>query len=109
MRAALSWPADADGDVLRRLQSGGFDFSEPCMIDFNVDFLEWPPALEALELIRSRHPESIVYPEEGDSAGYVLLQVKERLTYELVTRVQAEMSALLAPFGGVCESWGVLR
>lgn len=33
MRTALSWPADADGDVLRRLQSGGFDFSEPCTID----------------------------------------------------------------------------
>lgn len=45
----------------------------------------------ALELIRSRYPEAIVYPEEGDSAGYVLFQVKERLTYELVTRVQAEM------------------
>jgi hypothetical protein len=105
----MNWPNDADGDVVRRLRSQGFDFSQPCTIDFNVDFLEWPPAQAALDLIRSRHPEAIVYPEEGDSAGYVLFQVHDRVTYELVTRVQAEMSALLAPFGGLCESWGVLH
>jgi len=34
----MSWPTDADGDVLRRLQNGGFDFSKPTLIDFNVTY-----------------------------------------------------------------------
>ena len=105
----MSWPDDADGDVLRRLQSSGFDFAQPCTIDFNIDFLEWPPAQEAIEVIRSRYPQVVVYSEEGDSAGYLLFQVRDVLTYGLVTRVQAEVSVLMAPFGGICESWGVLH
>jgi hypothetical protein len=105
----MNWPNDADGDVLRRLQDQGFDFTRPCAIDFNVDFLEWPPPPEAIDLIRQCYPQTVVYEEEGDSAGYVLFQVHDKLTYELVMRVQAEMSALLAQYGGVCESWGVLH
>lgn len=31
-----NWPDDADGDVLRRMQRTGFDFSKPCLIDCNV-------------------------------------------------------------------------
>lgn len=65
--------------------------------------------LRRLELIEGRYPGAVVYPEEGDSPGYVMFKIRDHLTYELVMRVQAEMSALLALFGGVCESWGVLR
>jgi hypothetical protein len=35
--------------------------------------------------------------------------VRALVTYELVMSVQREMSALVADFGGHCESWGVLQ
>ena len=34
----MTWPSDADGDVLRRLEQSGFHFSKSTLIDFNVDF-----------------------------------------------------------------------
>ena len=104
----MSWPADPDGDVFRRLQAQGFTFSEPHAIDFNVDFNEWPPPQEAIIALRSQHPNLEVVEPDADSPGYVLFQVVGKVSYELVTSVQRSASSLVAKFGGVCESWGVL-
>ena len=41
-----------------------------------------------------------------DGDGYVLIVVHEQLCYELVMRVQRELTALAAPYGGKCDSWG---
>lgn len=35
-------------------------------------------------------------------------QIFEMLSYNLLVRLQAEISESMAPFGGVCESWGLL-
>lgn len=105
-----AWPGDVDGDVLRRMDEDGFDFSKPVEIDFNIDFESWPPPEAALARIRERHPDArVVEPGEGDDEdddGYVQVVVNDVLSYELVMRVQRELSALAEPFGGVCESWG---
>lgn len=105
----MNWPKDADGDVLRRLESRGFDFAKSYVIDFNVDFEEWPPASEALQLIRAQYPSTVVYQPEEGSPGYVQFQIYSPVTYDLVTRVQRETSDLMRRFGGVCESWGVMH
>ena len=104
----MSWPADPDGDVFRRLQAQAFNFSEPHAIDFNVEFVRWPPPQEAVALLRSRHPSLEVVQPEADFPGYVLFQVVDKVSYELVTSVQRSTSSLVTKFGGVCESWGVL-
>jgi regulator of ribonuclease activity B len=104
-----NWPNDADGDVLRSMEESGFDFSMPCLIDFNVDFENWPPSPEAMRLLSREYPSAKIYDPEGDSAGYVLIQVHALLTYELVIRTQAYVSELMAPFKGECVSWGVLH
>jgi hypothetical protein len=104
----VSWPADPDGDVFRRLQAQGFNFSEAHAIDFNVDFNRWPPPQEAITLLRSRHPNLEVVGPEADTPGYVSFRVSGKVSYEHVTSVQRSTSSLLAKFGGVCESWGVL-
>ena len=103
----MNWPTDADGDVLRRLQEGGFDFSKPCLIDFNVDFSEWPPSQQAVRLLSGTYPSVKVYEPDGDGAGYIQFQIYAPLTYELVMRIQATTTELMAPFNGECVSWGV--
>ena len=103
------WPNDVDGDVFRRLEESGFDLSKYHEIDFNVDFKRWPPMPEALTHIRARYPNAVVYEPSGEDRGHVQFQVHARVTYELVMRIQAEMSALLADFGGYCQSWGVMQ
>jgi hypothetical protein len=103
------WPDDADGDVLRRMARHGFDFARPWTIDFNVDFAHWPPSTEALSLLIRAFPNAVVYEPSAEGEGYVQFQVNALVAYALVTRIQAEVSAWMAPFGGVCESWGVLH
>lgn len=52
-----SWPANADGDVFRRLESSGFDFTEERTVDFNVDFEKWLPPKEAVAALRREFGE----------------------------------------------------
>ena len=103
----MSWPADPDGDVFRRLQEQGFNFLEPHAIDFNVEFNEWPPPQEAIALLRTRHPSLEVVEPDAEIPGYVSFQVFGAVSYEHVTSVQRSASSMVATFGGVCESWGV--
>ena len=102
------WPDDVDGDVLRRMEEGGFDFSIATDIDFNIDCEAWPPSVEFMARLADAYPDAeLVEPEEDDDGeGFVQVVVRDFLTYELVMRVQAELTELARPYGGVCESWG---
>ena len=107
-KAPAQWPDDVDGDVLRQMEEGGFDFSLAADIDFNIDFEAWPPSVQFMAELAAHYPDAeVVDPEEDDDGdGYVQVVVRDFLTYELVMRVQGELTALAAPYGGVCESWG---
>lgn len=93
---------------MRRLRDHGLDFEAPHLIDFNVDFAAWPPAPEAIAALVSRYQNVRVFdPEEGQTSGDVLIQIEEMVSYDFVVQTQATISNLMAPFGGVCEAWGV--
>ncbi len=103
----MNWPNDADGDVLRRLEQDGFDFTQVHKIDFNVDFENWPPPEKAISLLSEKYGNvEIVQPEE-DYEGYVLFRIRDKLTYDLVMQVQEETSLIMGAYHGQCESWGV--
>ena len=101
----MRWPNDADGEVLRSLQAGVFDFAKPCLIDFD----NWPPPSAAMSMLSREYPSLKIYEPDGELRGYLQVQVYGLLTYELVTRVQRSISEAMAPFGGRCESWGGLH
>ena len=91
------------------MEESGFDFSTEHAVDFNIDSSEWPPRHELVTAVRRRFPDArLVEPEEG-GRGYIQFQVNGRVTYDLVTSVQRETSELARPFGGICESWGVMQ
>jgi hypothetical protein len=106
MTANTQWPGDVDGDVLRIFQEGGHDFEEVMKIDFMVDFDAWPPAPAFVEQLATVHQGVEVFEPEGDDDGYVQFVVTAKLSYELVMSVQAEVTRMARPFGGVCEAWG---
>ena len=109
----MKWPNDPDGDVLRRLQAEGFDFSREHTIDFNIDFNSWPLSPEATAAVTEAYQScEIVQPDEEDTrngkdTGYVQFQIVAKLTYELVIGVQEEATEKAKPFDGWCEPWGV--
>lgn len=45
--------------------------------------------------------------EEGD--GYALFRVEGQVTYDGVTGMQRRVTEMMRPFGGWCESWGVMQ
>lgn len=104
-----NWPNDADGDVFRRLQEDGFDFSSEHIIDFNVDFAEWPPSDLALRELQQRYPGARVISPENESGGYVLVQLYAVITYQFVTQVQSNISGAMKRYNGYCNSWGILQ
>ncbi len=107
MTVINEWPADDDGDALRMMRENGFDFDQDADIDFMVDFEAWPPAPAILDLLEARYPGIELFEPEDGELGYVQFVVAGRLTYELVRSVQAVVSEVARPYGGVCEAWGV--
>jgi len=105
----VHWPGDGDGDALRRLEERGLDFSVPHVVEFNVDFHEWPPSKAALSALQQRFESLESYPPSEGLAGYVLLRVRGMVSYDWVTSVQREVTAVVGAYGGVCESWGLLH
>lgn len=107
----MSWPADSDGNVFRRLEEGGFDFAKSYWIDFNIDFEEWPPPVEALALLGQSYPKAIIQRVEfeGEESHYVNFQIFDVLSYPLVIAYQEKLDRMMAAFGGASSGWGVLH
>ena len=103
------WPDDEDGRVLRRLQEKGFDFSKSYVIDFIVDFKQWPPAQQALNDIRTRFPNTTEYVDDVSGNGSLTVKVEAVLTYQLVIDTQRQLTDAAEKSGGWCNSWGVLH
>ena len=104
----MAWPNDADGDAFRTLQEDGFDFSGEHLVDFNVDFENWPPASEAIGLLREKYQHVDIIEPEEEFEGYVRIQISAQLSYPFVTRVQQEITDSLKSYGAKCESWEVM-
>lgn len=100
----MSWPANDDGDVFRSLEANGFDFSMTVVVEFNVDLEIGQFDDRLVDGIYQEYPDAVVSDEED----YLLVQLKRRLTYELVIAIQTKLSEIAEPWGGKCESWGVL-
>ncbi len=105
----MQFPDDVDGDVLRRLQESGLDFSQPQTVEFIVDFCFWPPDAEALDILRKKYSSIQVFKPEDHYDGYIVLNIRELITHAFLIDTQKEITTLMSNYGGVCEAWGVLR
>ena len=106
-RDISNWPDTTDGDVFRRMEASGFDFSIEHEIDFNIDFDSWPPSQDAIDIIYELYPNAKIKEPDSEYDGDVSFIINELLEYEMVISVQNEVTKAVAPYGGVCESWGV--
>ena len=103
------WPDDADGQVLRCLRDKGFDFSKQYVVDFNVDFEEWPPNPEALRHIHREFKITSEYVDDVSGRGSIVVKIEAKLSYSFVVETQQRLTDLASEFGGWCDSWGVLH
>lgn len=104
-----TWPADADGDVLRRLEADDFDFDAEHAVDFFVEFSDWPPPTRAIEILNARFEKVEIVEATRDEPGYVVVISRSRVTHCFVVDMQESLSVLMESYGGVCNAWGVLN
>lgn len=110
----MNWPNNVDGDVFRKLESHGFDFSKEHDIDIIIDFDIWPLSSSTIDAIKKLYPNcTFVEPDEddiknGDTNGYVQFYITDKLTYELIISIQNDVTKKVKNFGGWCDSWGVI-
>ena len=68
---------------------------------------------ETIAQIRGIYPScEFIDPDDedisnGETVGYAQFHIVSKLTYELVTETQKNVTENLKQYGGWCESWGV--
>ena len=110
----MYWPNDVDGDVFRTLEEHGFDFSKEHEIEINIDFDSWPLSDSIIHAISELFPDcNFIEPDEDDienddTNGYVQFYITEKLSYDLIVKIQKEVTDKVKAYGGWCDSWGVM-
>ena len=112
----VQYPADQDGEALRRVAEHGADMSRPMDIDFTVA----APTQEAAEQVAAQ-AQGLGYRvevsfddeeaelEEGDDAlpPWTCYCTKHMLaTHEGVLAAQRELDGIGRPLGAWCDGWG---
>lgn len=101
------WPRDPHGDVLRKLEADGFDFSRPALIDFNIRFQSQLPHHVLKRLCRD-YPSMALWRIDEDSGDCLEFQVYALVSYELVINTLGHVIELMSPCKGIRSSWAVV-
>lgn len=102
----LTFPADENGDVLRRMQAAGDNLSLARDIDFSFVFATQTEAQQFVAEVRSPEyqAKSSAYPERQMWQA----QVTHRMvpTHSGIAELEARLAAAAAKYGGKADGWG---
>jgi hypothetical protein len=105
----MSFPADGNGDVLRRMLAAGDDLTKPRDIDFNHVFVKEEEALAFLAAVRrlgyDRASHQFLEAKKLWDARVVVFMMP---THSEVTRVELKFDAVAREFLGRADGWGCL-
>ncbi|HEY1556897.1 MAG TPA: ribonuclease E inhibitor RraB [Kofleriaceae bacterium] len=99
-----SYPNDADGDALRRIESDGIDTSRPIRVDFMVAAPDRSVAEDFATLALKRGYKTDI-DAEGDEWTVYCSKVM-LVTYDSVVQAQRELDELARPYGAHSDGWG---
>ena len=110
MTTNVDFPADENGDVLRRMQADGDDLSKPRDIEFFFAFPEEQNATAFAEEIqislRLRATVSFCRESGVWQATAVTHAIPD---HSAITRLEQELTELAQNFGGESEGWGCMQ
>ena len=110
----MNFPDDDNGDVLRRMQEHGFDFSKEHVVDFHAVLATEEAADKIARMYVEDHKagnrlENIeTKPHE---VGGMRLDLAKRMivTHESVTEFESLLESRVSQFEGYLDGWGVLN
>ncbi|HWA50803.1 MAG TPA: ribonuclease E inhibitor RraB [Dongiaceae bacterium] len=105
-----TFPDDLNGDVLRRLQRSGDDFSIPRDVDFSIVFPDQDRAEAFASMARAAGYEATVKksgvrPERPWDVTIVKYMF---LTHAGITGFEMELEAAISPLDGRNDGWGCM-
>ena len=99
------YPADADGDALRRIQADGSDMSKPMDIDFAVAVPSEEAGNQVAHQVTSRGYRASV--ERDSSGGWTCYCTRSMVpAYDALMAAQRELDEISAPVEGYSDGWG---
>lgn len=99
------FPADADGDALRRVAEGGSDLSQPMVIEFSIAVPDQASGEATAGAAGSEGFETIVDHDDESEGWSCYCRMEMVATYERLLEVQDEPQRLAAPHGGRVDGW----
>lgn len=101
------FPADADGDALRRLANDGSDMSKPMRIDFQVAVPDEKSANTLAEMCYELGYRVKVYESSECSLPWTCeCSTRMLATYEGINAIERELEELAESVGGYPDGWG---
>lgn len=110
----MQFPNDVNGDVFRRMQSSGFDFSKPHDVEYFAVFRTEEEAVSVAKQYVADHKAGDklknIETKPAESGGMELQLVKTMLvTYENVTTFESNLADRVSKHDGYLDGWGVLQ
>ena len=99
------FPADADGDALRRVAEGGSDMSKPMVIEFSIAVPDQPSGEATAEASASAGFDAIVDHDDESDEWSCYCRMETVATYERLLALQDELQRLASPHGGRIDGW----
>ena len=103
------FPANADGDVLRRLEETGFDFTKTYDVDFYCYAKDINIAEQILKNSKQKGYISRIFVDDESEQHSVYMSANIKITYAEVMRRQSELDIWLAKYATKCDGWGILH
>jgi len=110
----MEYPADANGDVFRRMEASGFDFANEHVLDFHVVFATEEEADRIARMYLADHKagdklaniETKPFPQGGME---LTLSKRMLVTYEAVSAFESKLAERVSHVDGYLDGWGVLQ
>jgi hypothetical protein len=102
----LSFPNDADGDVLRSLLERGVNFAAPHNIDFCISIPSKEQGDMLLPILKTRGLTGTLERDEESGRWTCYCAKNMMLDYDELMATQALLDELSRPYGGYSDGWG---
>jgi hypothetical protein len=105
------FPDDENGEVLRRMQQDGDDFTKPRNVDFSVVFPSEDSAETFADHFRRGDFKVAVQRWDGERElpWDVTVTRHMLLTHAEITEIEKRLEDVAAPLGGSNDGWGCIR
>lgn len=110
----MTYPDNENGDVFRRMESHGFDFSKEHVVDFHAVMATEEAADKVARMFLADHKagrklENIETKPHAVGGMRLDLSKKMMVTYEAVTEFEALLEERVSQFEGYLDGWGVMQ